>query len=152
MRQRTNGETEFRVLGRSLFRTELRVGNGIAQWSKPNRQREESGLTRQVKMPLRPSQELFGCAHHCRYTAEHFVDWATCSRIAARTFPLIRIENPSGGNTHFRPRPRVAAQSTRAPASLVAPARSPQPKNWIVHSCKTNLSMRLTWRQAKSEM
>src|ERR1700722_20802489 len=88
----------IRVLGRSSSRTDLKVGNGTAQRSKPNRQRQESGLARRAKMLSQLPQELFGNAHRCRYTAEHFVGSVTCSRIEETTFPSSHIENPSGGS------------------------------------------------------
>jgi hypothetical protein len=108
------------------------VGNGTAQWSKPNRQREELGLARRAKMPLKLPQELLGNAHRCRYTAEHFVGSVICSRIAETTFPSSRIENPSDGSIRSGPRLAVAeAQNTRAPASQAAPATPRQHKIWF---------------------
>ena len=122
----------IRVLGRSSFRTDVKVGNGTAQWSKPNRQRQESGLARRAKMLLQLPQELSGNAHRCRYTAEHFVGSVTCSRIEETTFPSSHIENPSGGSIRSCLRLAVAgAQNTRAPAFQAAPATPRQHTIWF---------------------
>lgn len=123
----------IRVLGRSWFRTDLKVGNEIAQWSEPSRQREESEMAPRAKTPLRLRQELPGNAHHCRRcTAENFVDSATCSRIEGTTCPSSHIENPSGGSILFRPRQAAAeAQNKKVLALREAPATTRQQTIWF---------------------
>src|SRR5580704_6336916 len=118
------GRDRIRVLERSSFRTDLKVGSGTAQWSKPNRQREESALARRAKMPLQLRREPPGDAHRChRCTAENPVDSATCSRIEGTTCLSSHIENPSGGSILFRPRQAVAeAQNKKVLALRAAPA------------------------------
>ena len=123
----------IRVLGRSSFRTDLKVENGTAQSSKPSRQREESGLALRVKMPLQLRQELPENVHRCRRcTAEDFVDSATCSRIEGTTCPESHIESPSGGSILFDLRQVVAAaQNKRVPVPRGASAKPPQHTIWF---------------------
>jgi hypothetical protein len=121
----------IRVLGRSSFRTDLKVGNGTAQWSNANLQPRELKLAQRAKTPQRSQQGLFEDARRCLYTAEHFAGSVTCSRIEGTTSPLNHIENPSGGSILFRPRLAVAeAQNTRVPAPQAVPATPRQHKIW----------------------
>ena len=123
----------IRVLGRSSFRTDLKVENGTAQSSKPSRQREESGLALRVKMPLQLRQELPENVHRCRRcTAEDFVDSATCSRIEGTTCPSSHIANPSGDSILFRPRQAVAeVRNKKAPALRKARAAPRRQTIWF---------------------
>ena len=122
----------IRVLGRSSFRTDLRVGNGTAQQLKPNRQPKASGLVQQAKMLPWLRMELFESARHQRYTAGRFVGSATYSRIAEMTFPSIRIQSPSDGSIHSRSHSVVAeARNTKVPASQAGQVMPRQPKIWF---------------------